>query len=127
MASASRVAIAASNRASIVGRGVRSHPALAPRRGSGWNGRESRCGWLGRQLVEAGERLVIVVGVEHLDASGEALGIEDPQDEERTLEVAATGPVAALLTQTDEQRIAFAGRRCRRWARRRSSTVSSHL
>ncbi len=38
---------------------------------------------LGRQLVEAGERLGVAVGVEQLEARHEAIGSEDPEQEER--------------------------------------------
>ena len=40
----------------------------------------------GRQLVEAGERLGVAIGIEQLDARHEAIGSEDPEQEEWPLE-----------------------------------------
>ena len=63
----------------VCGRGVRSHPARGPPpTGSRLSMRGSSAG---RQLVEAGERLGVAIGVELLDARHEAVGAEDPEEE----------------------------------------------
>src|SRR5207244_1986759 len=51
----------------VRGRGVRALAAPVPLRNSGWCGRVSRR-WPGRQLIEAGERFVLTIAVEELDA-----------------------------------------------------------
>src|SRR5947208_11750736 len=66
-----------------VARGLRLPEPVAPPRLSVCQSRFRR---LGCQLVEAGERLVLTIGVEELDARHEAIGSEDPEEEERPLE-----------------------------------------
>jgi hypothetical protein len=81
------------------GRGVRPHPTLASHRGSGRPGSES----LGRQLVEADERLGVAVGVEELDARHEAIGLENPEHEEHSLVGTAAGAVGAEVSPPQEE------------------------
>ena len=68
-----------------LGRGVRLHPAV------GLRDRMRRCGrdfrrWLGRHLVEAGERLVLAVGLERLLSNQRAGGVENRKVTNRALE-----------------------------------------
>src|SRR5689334_20685003 len=72
----------------VRGRGVQSDPALPLLHSSEWNGRESRGRRLIRQLVEAGERLVLAI--EPFDARREAIDSEGPEHEVVSLE----GPTA---------------------------------
>ena len=87
------------------GRGVRSYPSLAFLHGSGWRGREPTGRWLGRQLVEAGERLGLAIGVEPLPACQEAVGSEDPEQEEVPLEGASTDADGARGRPAHEERV----------------------
>ena len=65
----------------VRGGGVRSHASLLDTSG--------RRRWLGRQLVEAGERPGLALGLELLPARQEAVGSEDPEHEGVPLEGAA--------------------------------------
>src|SRR5262249_22075516 len=74
----------------VRGRGVRLQPAVGPRCGLRCDGRRS-----GRQLLEAGERLGVALGVELLRASHEAIDSEDPEVAKASLERATAGAVRA--------------------------------
>src|SRR5436309_1019274 len=106
---AERVRVACGDRGlqarGIGGRGVRSHPPLALRCGSGWNGRESRLCWLGRELVEAGERLIVVVGIEQLVAGYEAVASKNEEHEELPLEGTAASACRAEVRPARQQRV----------------------
>ncbi len=88
----------------VRGRGVRSHPARALRARPRRRGCD-RAGGSRRQLVEAGERLGVAVGIELLAARHEAIGSEDPEHEEGPLEGAAAGAVGAEVRPAHEERV----------------------
>ena len=79
---------------------------------------------LGRQLVEAGERLGVAVDVELLEARQEAIASEDPEQEELPLEGAAAGAVGAEERPPHEERIGLQAEDvvCRRAASSASSS-----
>ena len=77
----------------VGGRGVRSHAAPHGRRR------------LGRQLVEARERLGLALGVEPLDPLQEAIRSGDPEDEEGSFVGPAAGTGSAKVSPAQEQRI----------------------
>src|SRR5439155_13511249 len=83
------------------GHGVRAYAVLALLRGSEWRGRGSRRSRLGRQLVEAGERLGVAVGFEHLPAPHEAIEAEDMERNGAPLEAAAAGAVRTEVRAAD--------------------------
>ena len=89
----------------IRGRGVRAHAAPVPLRASGWCGRRSRHRRLGRQLVEAGERLGIALGVELLPARQETIDSEDPEHQELALVGTAAGAEGARIRPAHEERV----------------------
>src|SRR5439155_20277402 len=91
----------------VLGRGVRSPPALALLDSSGWWSRHSCHRRLGRQLVKAGERLVLAVGVEVFDARQQAIGSEDPEREELPLIGATAGAGGAKVSPAHEERISL--------------------
>ena len=70
-----------------------AHAALALLHRSGRRGRESRRRRLGRQLVEAGERLGGTIDIEPLDPRYETIGAEDREHKELSLVGAAGGAV----------------------------------
>ena len=82
----------------VRGRGVRAHAALVPLR------RESRRRWLGRQLVEAGERLVLALGVEEFDAC-QAIGSERIEYDERPLIGAPASVGGSSVSRAHDERI----------------------
>src|SRR5262245_52873537 len=86
----------------VRGRGVRAYSARAPLGAWGWHRRKARRRRLGRQLVEAGERLVGGVDVEELEARLEAVGSEDAELESVLLEFAAACPIGARERRTPE-------------------------
>src|SRR5438093_8893164 len=83
------VGVSASDRGIETGRsrarGVCSHPSLASLHRSRWHGGR----WLGRQLVETCERLLVAVGVEPFLAHEYAISSEGPELDELNLEGAA--------------------------------------
>src|SRR5438876_5745587 len=90
------------------GRGVRSHAAFAFLNDPGWGG--GRAGWRRRrQLVEAGERLVLALAVELLPARDEAIGSQDPQLAKASFERAAAGAVRAGVHPPYEERVGSQG------------------
>src|SRR5207249_7138408 len=86
-------------------RGVRAHAALELLRNAGWHGRESHVRRSGRQLFEAGERLVITVGVELFVARQEAIRSVHPEHEETSLVRTASGTQRAGVGPADEERV----------------------
>src|SRR5207249_3054316 len=87
------------------GRGVRAYAVLAVLRGSEWRGGGSRRRRLGRQLLEAGERLGVAVGVEELPAPHETVDAEDIERDEAPLEAAAAGAVRTEVRPAHEERV----------------------
>src|SRR5207249_12332357 len=84
-----------------VARGPRlPEPVVPPRLSVG----DSGCRRLGRQLVEAGECLVLAIGVEELDARHEAIGAEDIDRQEHPLIGTAAGRVGAGAGPAERQR-----------------------
>ncbi len=104
-ASASRAANAASKRAAFAVAAFGRTRRSALLRGSGWRGCGSRRRRLGRQLVEAGERLA------SRSASNNSMRVmrpsvsEDPEQEERPLVGAAAGAVGAGVRPAHEERV----------------------
>src|SRR5436309_14595380 len=74
-----------------------------PRRGVRNTGRSRFPG----QLVEAGERLGLAVGVEILDARQQAIGSEDLEEEVLPLIRAAAGAGDAKVSPAQEERISL--------------------
>src|SRR6058998_3552298 len=66
--------------------------------------RESRRRWLGRQLVEAGERLVLALGVEEFDAC-QAIGSERIEYDERPLIGAPASVGGSSVSRAHDERI----------------------
>ena len=114
-ASASRAAIAASQRARVRGRGVRPHAAA--------HGARRRR--LGGELVEARERLGLAARRRTARCASEAVGSEDQSSRGVALEDAAAGAVGARGRRSARgaRRIAGRGRRRCEWST--SSTSSS--
>src|SRR6266571_6921320 len=56
----------------------------------------------GRQLVEAGERLVVAISIEDLVARQQAIASEDPEPEERSLIGTAAGAGGAEVSPPHE-------------------------
>src|SRR5438876_6995688 len=90
------------------GRGVRSHAAFAFLDDPGCRGGRARLRRR-RQLVEAGERLVLALAVELLPARDEAVGSEDPQLAKVSFERAAAGAVRAGVRPPYEERVGSQG------------------
>jgi len=87
----------------VRGRGVRSHAALAPWRGSRGGGRGPRRRRFGDQLGEAGERLGLATDVEVLDARDETISSEGPECHDKPLVRAAAGAVGAEVRPAHEE------------------------